>query len=125
MPEKLSKKARIVKELSPLEREIMEVVWREGRVTAKQVKETLDSTRPLALTTILTVLRRLKNKKYVKEVPSLGRSIVFKPAVSRELVIRRSIKELLKQFFSGSPSALMAHLLKNENISDKELSSPF
>ena len=109
------------KELSELERMVMQIVWEKGRVTAKQVKEALDETKSLALTTILTVLSRLKEKRYIKEVPSLGRSAVFQAIVPKEKVAFKTVRRVLMQFFSDSPSTLMAHLLKNEDITDEEL----
>ena len=109
------------KELTNLERQIMEVIWKLKKTTSKEIKEHLDAEKPLALTTILTVLARLMEKKYIKEIPSLGRTRVFQPIIPKESVAGKTLRKVIKQFFSGSPSELMAHLLKNENISEEEL----
>ena len=107
--------------LSELEREVMSIIWEKKKVTSREIREALEPERPLALTTILTVISRLKKKKYILEVPSLGRSMVFKAAIPREKVAGNRLRGLLKQFFRGSPSSLVAHLLDSESISDDEL----
>ena len=109
------------RDLSDLEREVMSVLWDKGRSTSCQVKEILDIRKPLALTTILTILSRLRKKGYVMEVPSPGRSMVFAPRVPRKSVAQKRISGLLKQFFSGSPASLVAHLLDHEKIPEAEL----
>jgi len=109
------------RELSELERQVMSALWDRGRSTARDLREILEPEKPLALTTILTILARLRKKGYIIEVPRLGRSMVFAPLVPRKSVAQKCIRGLLKQFFSGSPSSLVAHLLESEKISDEEL----
>lgn len=109
------------RDLSDLERQVMQIVWSLGRVTAKDVKDALERTHPLALTTVLTILTRLKGKKYVREVPSLKRSKVFNAVVPRKAVAGRTLKKVLRQFFGDSPSELIAHLIKHEKVDAEEM----
>lgn len=108
-------------DLSDLERDVMMVLWSKKIATSRQIKDELDASRPLALTTILTILARLKKKNYIEEIPSTGRSMVFKPLVPREPVLRKKIRGILAQFFSGSPSLLVSHLLHDELVNREEL----
>lgn len=109
------------KDLSELEREVMSIIWEKNRASSREIKEALEPERPLALTTILTVLSRLRKKNYIAEVPRLGRAQVFQPLVPRERVATKRIRGVLKHFFSGSPSSLVSHLLDHESIDASEL----
>jgi predicted transcriptional regulator len=109
------------KDLSELEREVMTIIWQKGRASSREIKDALDASRPLALTTILTVLSRLRKKNYIAEVTRLGRAQVFKPLVPLEKVATKRIRGVLKHFFSGSPSSLVSHLLDHESMDDLEL----
>ena len=108
-------------DLSDLERDVMMVLWSKNLATSRQIKEELDASRPLALTTILTILARLKKKNYIEEIPSTGRAMVFRPLVPREPILRKNIRGILAKFFSGSPSSLVSHLLHDELVSREEL----
>ncbi len=108
-------------DLSDLEREVMGVIWKYTKATSRQIKEDLDSRRPLALTTILTILTRLKKKQYIEEVPSTGRAMVFSALVPRESIQKKSIHGVLSRFFSGSPASLVSHLLHEEIVNDVKL----
>ncbi|MCG3199939.1 MAG: Transcriptional regulator BlaI [bacterium] len=107
--------------LSRLEGLIMGVLWERGDSTAKEVREYLEETKPMAHTTVLTILSRLQEKGYIKQIPSLGRSLLFRPIVSKEKVARTSVLELLARFFGGSPEKLVAHLVEEADITTKEL----
>jgi predicted transcriptional regulator len=99
----------------------MQVVWDRGDATAAEVREALAGERPLADTTIHTVLSNLRRKGYIEPIPTVERSLRFAPCIRREQVARRSIRRLLDQFFEGSPRRLMAHLVQNESANDEEL----
>jgi len=107
--------------LSELEQEIMNILWKKKKATSREIKEALEPEKSLALTTVLTMITRLKKKNYIKEVPSLGRAMMFTYCVPKKNVAEKRIRGLLKQFFSGSPSSLVAHLLDHEGISSEEL----
>ncbi len=107
--------------LSPLELTVMQVIWEHGDATAAEVRQALAKDRPLADTTIHTVLAKLREKGYLAPIPTIERSLRFAPTVAREQVARRSLRQLLGDFFGGSPQRLMAHLIKEENVDDAEL----
>ena len=108
--------------LTNLEAEIMQLVWEKGKATVRDVYEAIRSTRPIAYTTVMTVLSKLAEKGVV-ERSQKGRAYVYRPKVSRKEAAQRSVDKLLHKFFDGSPRALVAHLIDVDAISPDELSS--
>ena len=107
--------------LSPLELEVMNVVWQLGDCTSAQVTNEFAKRRPLAPTTIRTVLANLRNKGYIKPIPAIGRGFTFRPTVPRESVARRSLRELLASLFAGCPRQAIAYMLEDTDIPESEL----
>ena len=108
-------------ELTPLELELMKVVWERGTATGAEVGAALADSRPLADTTIHTVLANLRKKGYLELVPTVERSLRFAPAVAREAVAAKSVWKVLGDFFAGSPQRLMAHLIGEGRVDEAEL----
>ncbi len=108
-------------ELTPLELTIMQIVWEQGNATAAEVGQALQEKRPLADTTIHTVLANLRKKRYLEPIPTVERALRFAPSVRREQVAGRWLKGLMRDFFGGSPRRLMAHLIKEEKVDAAEL----
>jgi len=108
--------------LTDLEADVMQVVWQRGEATVRDVYETLRATRPLAYTTIMTVLSTLA-KKSIVEYSKEGRAYVYRPKVSKKEAAQRSVTKVLQKFFDGSPRALVAHLIDADAISPDEFES--
>ncbi len=106
-------------ELSGLELEVMRRVWALGTATAAEVRAGLS--RPLADTTVLTVLSRLEKKGYVEPVPTVERARRWRPTVARSAVARRWTRRLVDSLFDGSAGEAMLHLLKYEKLEQAEL----
>ncbi len=120
----MSKRARSLDarpELSRLELSVMSTVWDLGECSSAQVIEAFRKRRKLAPTTIKTVLANLRKKGYLEPVPTIERGFRWRPAVSRSTIARRSLRELLKNLFDGSPRQAIAYLLKDEQLSDEDL----
>lgn len=100
--------------LSALELEVMNVVWQLGDCSSADIVESFQQKRLLAPTTIRTVLTKLLEKGYVKQIPSMKRGFMFRPRIKREKVARRSLKELLGNLFDSSPKQAIAYLLEEE-----------
>jgi len=107
--------------LTDLEAEIMRLVWQKGKTTVRDVYEAIRATRPLAYTTVMTVLSKLAEKGIV-ERSQKGRAYVYRPKVSKKEAAQRSVAKLLHKFFDGSPRALVAHLIDVDAISPSEFS---
>ncbi len=93
----------------PLELACLKALWslREGNV--KDVQQVVAQTRPLAYTTIMTVLDRLVRKGKLARRKE-GRAFVYSPVASRDSLRRAAIQELLDGFFDGSPDQLILFL---------------
>jgi len=93
----------------PLELECLKALWalREGSV--KDVQEVVAQSRPLAYTTIMTVLDRLVRKGRLAR-RKVGRAFLYAPQTSRDTLRRVAIRELLDGFFDGSEEQLLLFL---------------
>jgi predicted transcriptional regulator len=108
-------------DLSKLEMEVMDEIWKLGECSSNDVIESFAKRRPLAPTTIRTVLTKLKTKGYVEAVPTVERAMRIRPTVARDSVIRRTLDRLRESLFGGSPHQAIAYLLDAEEISADEL----
>src|SRR5205823_1020765 len=104
--------------LTDAEHRIMEVIWAKGSATVAEVVEALDGKD--AYTTILTLMRILKDKGYLSS-RSEGRAFVFVPKVDRDTAARKAVHQLLAKFFAGSPGELVLSFLREEELTPKDL----
>lgn len=104
--------------LTNAEHRIMEVVWARGSATVADVVEALNGKD--AYTTILTLMRILKEKGYLSTRKE-GRAHVFTPKVDRETAARKAVHQLLSKFFFGSPQELVLSFLREEELTPEEL----
>ncbi len=105
--------------LTGAEHRVMDTLWRLGSATVADAAAGIGKP-ALAYTTVLTVLRTLERKGYVKHRAE-GRAYVYVPAIDREAVRRDVVGYVLQQFFDGSPRALLLNLLESESVDDAEL----
>jgi BlaI family penicillinase repressor len=102
--------------LSPLEHELMALVWQRGEVTADEVVATLK--RPLKNATVRTLLRRLEAKGYVGHTVR-GRAFVYHPRVAETRVATGALRRVVQRFFGGSASRLLVGLV-DEGLIDRD-----
>jgi len=93
----------------PLELLCLRALWSIQQGTVKEVQRIVAETRPLAYTTIMTVLERLLKKGKLAR-RKVGRSFVYLPQSSRDEMRRTAIRELLDAFFDGSEDDLLRFL---------------
>ena len=93
----------------PLELACLKALWtlKEGNV--KAVQQIVAESRPLAYTTIMTVLDRLVRKGKLTR-RKVGRAFVYSPEASRDTMRRAAVRELLEGFFDGSEAELLLFL---------------
>ena len=107
-----------VNSLTNAEHRIMEVVWARGSATVAEVVEALQGKD--AYTTILTLMRILKDKGFLS-CRKEGRAHVFTPKVDRQTAARKAVHQLLSKFFGGSPSELVLTFLREEELTPEQL----
>ena len=106
------------KPLTPLELEIMHILWDAGPSTVSEVQPKLNS--ELAYTTVMTMLNVLLRKGKVKRVQD-GRAFRYRPTVTRRKATGSALEDLIKRVFGGSTEALLMTLVDGRRITSKEL----
>lgn len=105
--------------LTKAELRIMEVLWQLRRATVADVVAALPRP-PLAYTTVLTMLRILEQKRFVKREAG-ARAHIYAPLVEREAAATSAIGDLVASFFSNSKTALAVRLMADARPSAEEL----
>ena len=105
-------------QLGDRELEVMTWLWANGSGTVTEVKEGL--TDPLAYTTVLTILRNLEAKGFLRRKDE-GRAHRYFPRVQQKAARRRALRRLIDTLFLGSPQALLSHLVDEHDLSAAEL----
>src|SRR3954466_7696489 len=93
----------------PLELECLKVLWHLGEGNVKDVRGVLTQSRNLAYTTVMTILDRLVRKGGV-ERRKVGRSFFYSPRLTRDVLRKLALKELVEGFFDGSEESLIEYL---------------
>jgi len=106
--------------LTEAELRLMEVVWAKGPSTVHQILESLPAQPALAYNSVLTTIRILEKKGYVKHVKD-GRAHVYMPLVGREDARRFEVRNLVNRFFQNSHELLMLNLLEDKAVDAEEL----
>ncbi|GAC1407194.1 MAG: BlaI/MecI/CopY family transcriptional regulator [Candidatus Velthaea sp.] len=105
--------------LTEAEYRLMDILWTRETATVAEVTESL-SDPPLAYNTVLTTMRILEQKGYVKH-KAVGRAFIYRPAVQREEAQRSVVQHVVSRFFNNSPRDLVLNLLESEHVDDAEL----
>jgi predicted transcriptional regulator len=106
--------------LTEQELEIMKIVWVREQATVRDVYEELLKHRKIAYTTVMTMMKILEQKKYLKKSQE-DRAYLYRPARPRQQVIGGMVREFLNRVFNGSAEPLLMHLVEDEKLTEKEL----
>jgi predicted transcriptional regulator len=98
---------------------LMDVLWEIGSGTVSDVVEALPKSVPLHYSTVLTTLRILETKGYLKHVKE-GRAFIYKPVVGKDQAREGAVNHLLRRFFEGSPELLVLSLVEGKKIDARE-----
>jgi predicted transcriptional regulator len=107
-------------DLTEAELRLMDVIWRKGSATVAEVAEALPKPLGLAYNTVLTTMRILEDKGYVRHTNE-GRAFLYHPVVGQKEASRNAVRRLLSRFFRDSPEELVLNLLEHEELSEQEL----
>jgi predicted transcriptional regulator len=99
---------------------IMRVLWEFGRATVGDVVERIQASPKPAYNSILTMLRILETKGYVRHEKD-GRAFVYAPLIDRSEARRSALSHLLTRFFDGSPELLVLDLLGHDEATPDEV----
>ena len=105
--------------LTQRELDIMSVLWDMGEATVNEVRERVDP--DLAYTSISTMVRMLEMKGYVSHRRGEGKTHVYFPIVDAEAAGKSALGRVLDKIYGGSPIKLMAHLMEENKLSEKEM----
>lgn len=106
--------------LTEAELRIMNVLWVKGSGTVQQVLDSITETPTLAYNSILTTIRVLEKKGYLKHLKD-GRAHVYTPLVGRTEATRSEIRHLVGRFFKNSHEQLVLNLLEDQGIGQEEI----
>ena len=104
------KKTAIEKRLTDVELELMGLLWQLGEGTVSDVQAALPPSRPLAYTSVSTMLRILESK-----------GVVTTPAIQKSEYEAHAVKDVIDRVFEGMPLALVRQLLENVKLSDEDV----
>jgi BlaI family transcriptional regulator, penicillinase repressor len=108
--------------LTPVELELMEILWKLGEGTVHDVIAHLSTKRQLAYTSVSTMLRILQQKN-ILGIKKLSRQHVYYPLLRKETYATRSIKKIVQQVFSGNSAELVAYLVDKNRLSIDEINT--
>ena len=109
------------KTITEAELKLMDILWMKGEGTVQDVLDILSKKESVAYTTVLTILRILEQKGYLKH-RKVSRAFVYYPVVKRDEVRRNAVKDVIRKFFDDSPELLVLNVFENEQIDADELS---
>jgi predicted transcriptional regulator len=98
----------------------MKVVWARETATVRDVYEALLERRKVAYTTVMTMMKILENKKYLKKTLA-DRAYVYRPAQPKGQVIGDMVRDFVNRVFNGSAEPLLLHLVEEHDLSPEEL----
>jgi len=105
-----------LKKLSPLELRIMEALWKQGRLSVREIHETFPEAERPAYSTIQTMVYRLEEKGAVRRLRKIGNAHIFDAAISRNEAGGRLVDDVIN-LFGGSPRFVMAHMVEAGKLS--------
>jgi predicted transcriptional regulator len=105
--------------LTPQELAIMKIVWKLESATVRDVYEHLRTKRTLAYTTVLTMMKVLEQKGYVKKTRT-DRAFVYRSSKPRAMVIGGMVREFVDRVFDGASRPMLLHLVREARLTAKE-----
>jgi len=98
----------------------MKLVWQRGAATVRDVYEVLLERRKIAYTTVMTIMKILETKGYLKK-RRRDRAFLYRPAHPKNQIIGGMIREFIDRVFNGSAEPLLVHLVKTRHLREKDL----
>jgi BlaI family penicillinase repressor len=106
--------------LTGAELEIMHVVWSKDKATVRDVYEALRERKKVAYTSVMTVMKILAQKGYLKKRQE-DRAYVYQPARPRAQVLGLMVRDFVDRVFQGAAKPLLVHLVEDQRLSSEDL----
>jgi BlaI family penicillinase repressor len=106
--------------LTDHELELMRIIWERGEATVRDVYEDLLRRRRIAYTTVMTTMKTLEQKGYLKSSQQ-DRAFLYRPARPKAKVIKDMVRQFIDRVFGGSAQPLLVHLLRERHISESDI----
>jgi predicted transcriptional regulator len=106
--------------LTPQELEIMKVVWERDIATVRDVYEALLENRRIAYTTVMTMMKILETKGYLRKTRQ-DRAFLYRPTRPKSQVVGGMLREFVDRVFNGAAEPLVVQLVKEKRLNEKDL----
>jgi predicted transcriptional regulator len=106
--------------LTAAELRLMDILWEKREATVTEVMEALPQDPPLAYNTVLTTLRILERKGYVRHQKN-SRAFRFIPIVDHRQASQSAVSYVVSRFFRNSPKALVLRILEDQKLDPQQL----
>lgn len=106
--------------LTEVELEFMTVVWDLGTGSVRDILAELNKVQERAYTSVATVLKIMEQKGFLRS-ERVDRSLVYSPSIPKADYQRTTLKDLSSKLFNGAPTALVARLVDDEDVTDDML----
>jgi BlaI family transcriptional regulator, penicillinase repressor len=110
----------IENQLTAQQLEIMKVVWRMEEATVRDVYEALLAQRSIAYTTVMTTMKTMEARGHLKKRAE-GRAFIYQAVEPQNRALRKIVGDFLDRVFNGSAEPLLAHLVQERRLSEKDL----
>ena len=105
--------------LTPQELAIMKVIWELEQATVRDVYETLREQRQIAYTTVMTMMKILETKGYLKRT-QVDRAFVYRPSRPRQQVVGAMVRDFVERVFDGAAGGSLLHLAKDGRLTKED-----
>lgn len=106
--------------LTDQELEIMKIVWQRERASVRDVYEALLERRKIAYTSVMTMMKILEQKNYLKKSQE-ERAYIYTPTRPQKQVIKGLVREFVNRVFNGSVEPLLVHLVEDRRLAKSDL----
>lgn len=117
---RMRKDPQTLADLSPAQRQLMEIIWDRGEASASEVRKLFSQERALARNTVRTMLLRMEEKGWLTHRVE-GRTHFYRAAVAKDATVGQKVQEIIDTLCGGSPETLVTALLDHRGLTDGEL----
>ncbi len=109
-------------QLTPVEHELMTILWKIQQGTVRDVIAHLSTNRNLAYTSVSTILRILQQKK-ILAAKKVGRKHIYTPMLSKDVFAEQMVKRIMRDVFADNAANMVTYLLEHHTFSNDEMNT--